>query len=157
MFFATLLFIPNIEKSTKNASKFKNMFRYLFLFFTLIALTACTGTKNTSGDKDTPPDNTLKCNSTNVTADIAWIGELADNFKGGRVKAKITRYELDGEYYFEVNNCVNCADAMTVLYTCDHGKKCETGGIAGFQTCGDFYERVGEGEIVWKNYEDSDK
>ncbi len=135
------------------------MFRYLFLCFLMAAMTACTGTKTTSDTPDNPPqnDNTLKCDSENPAQDIPWISEFAANYKGRDVQAHITRYELDGEYYFEINNCVNCADAMTVLYTCDHGKKCETGGIAGLMTCGDFYDKAGKGEIIWKNYEDSDK
>jgi len=130
------------------------MFRYLFLFFFIAATAACTGTKTTSNESDTPTDNTLKCDSENPAEDISWIREFATNYTGRRVNAHITRYELDGQYFFEINNCVNCADAMTVLYTCDHGKKCETGGIAGLQTCGDFYDRAGKGEVVWRNYKD---
>lgn len=138
--------------------KSKDMFRYLFLLFLTAAMTACTGTKTTTTEPETPPqNNTLKCDSDNPAQDIPWVSEFATNYTGRNVQAHITRYELDGEYFFEINNCVNCADAMTILYTCDHGKKCETGGIAGLQTCGDFYNRAGEGEIIWKNYEDSDK
>jgi len=132
------------------------MFKYLFLLFLTVAIAACTGTKTNSDTLDNEPqDNALKCDSENPTQDIAWINKFATNYTGRRVQAHITRYELDGEYFFEVNNCVNCADAMTVVYTCDHGKKCETGGIAGLRTCGDFYERAGEGKIIWKNYDGS--
>ncbi len=137
--------------------KFKDMYKYLFLLFLAAILTACTGTKTTgdTSENETPQqNNTLECDSDNPAQDVAWIREFAAKYKGRDVQAHITRYELDGDYFFEVNNCVNCADSMTVLYTCDHGKKCETGGIAGLQTCGDFYDKAGKGEIIWKNYED---
>ncbi len=135
------------------------MLRYLFLLILPIAFAACNNTKNTTTNKTTDPktDNALKCDSPNPAVDIPWIKEFADNLTGSSVQAKITRYKLDGTYYFEVNNCVNCSDAMTVLYTCDHAKKCETGGIAGLRTCGDFYDKADKGVLVWKNFKGPDK
>ena len=137
------------------------MSKYLLLFFVTVAIAACTGTKTTSDTSDSldneAQNNTLKCDSDDPTKDIPWISDFAAKYTGRSVQAHITRYELDGEYFFEVNNCVYCADAMTILYTCDHGKKCETGGIAGLRTCGDFYKKAGKGEIIWKNYKATDK
>jgi len=131
------------------------MHKYLFLLFLTAAMAACTGTKTRTNEAENPPQsNTMECDSDNPAQEMAWIRRFAANYTGRDVQAHIIRYELDGEYFFEVNNCVNCADAMTVLYTCDHAKKCETGGIAGLQTCGDFYDKADKGEIIWKNYED---
>ena len=132
------------------------MTKYLFLVLITVGVTGCISTKTSPETIDNQQNDGLNCASENPTKDIPWIGEFARKYTDRDVQAHITRYELDGAYYFEVNNCANCADAMTVLYTCDHGKKCETGGIAGLQTCGDFYERAGKGEIVWKNYEAPD-
>ncbi len=126
----------------------------------LMAASCNTGTTTTNngnnandntGDQD-PPTNTLKCDSANPAADIPWIKSFAEGIPAD-VKAEVTRYQLNGEYFFMTNNCVGCSDAMTTLYTCDQGEKCKMGGIAGLNTCGDFFDQAGEGTVVWRNYE----
>ena len=137
------------------------MFRYLIIVFVmpiLMAASCNTGTTTNNGNNgnngngEEPPVNTLKCDSADPVADVDWLKKMTENAPAS-AKVEITRYELDGEYFFLYNNCVGCADGMVTLYTCDQGKKCTMGGIAGVNTCGDFFDRAGKPTFTWRNYE----
>lgn len=114
--------------------------------------TTTTNNGNNNGNDEEPPANALNCDSDNAAKDVAWIKQFIAGVPTD-TKAEITRYQLDGKYFFLINNCVNCSDGMVTLYTCDQGKKCTMGGITGANTCGDFFDRAGEGTLVWRNYE----
>lgn len=63
----------------------------------------------------------------------------------------IEQYEYEGQVVISINNCVGCADAMTVVYDCSGNELCKFGGIAGFNTCPDFATEAKFVKVIFKS------
>lgn len=71
--------------------------------------------------------------------------------KSGSQKALIEQYEYEGQVVISINNCVGCADAMTVVYDCSGNELCKFGGIAGYNTCPDFAAEAKFVKVIFKS------
>jgi len=78
----------------------------------------------------------------NPLENIDWLKKLVDTENNTDAEnsngLEITQYTYKKQTTFLINNCVNCADNLTILYDCEQNKLCEFGGIAGVNTCPDF-------------------
>jgi hypothetical protein len=63
----------------------------------------------------------------------------------------IEQYEYEGQVVISINNCVNCSDAMTVVYDCSGNELCKFGGIAGYNTCPDFATEAKFIKVIFKS------
>jgi hypothetical protein len=79
------------------------------------------------------------------------VESIIESSRNSGQKTLIELYENEGSYVYAVNTCVDCADTMTDVYNCDGVVICRFGGIAGFNTCPDFYQTAKLIRIVWKN------
>ncbi|WP_127121396.1 DUF6970 domain-containing protein [Chryseotalea sanaruensis] len=71
--------------------------------------------------------------------------------KSGSQKALIEQYEYEGQVVISVNNCVGCADAMTVVYDCSGNELCKFGGIAGYNDCPNFSVKAKFIKVIFKS------
>lgn len=83
--------------------------------------------------------------------DRTWLDQEIDLLKTLNTTARLTQYTYRDEAVFEVATCIECADTMTVVYTCDGTAICTFGGIAGFNTCPDFYDTATDKKVIWHN------
>lgn len=66
-------------------------------------------------------------------------------------KAEIIQYSYYNETVYYVDDCKGCADSMQIVYDCSGTQLCTFGGIAGFNTCPDFFEKATNKKVVWHN------
>ncbi len=94
-------------------------------------------------------------NVTNPLENLKWLKEKKENFEGlmNSVKVDIIQFRYDNHDVFLINDCVNCADALTKVYNCDGEVICEFGGITGLNTCPDFKDNAQLVGVLWRNYE----
>ncbi len=72
---------------------------------------------------------------------IQWLKELVDKeLEQGTSSSglEIIQYNYKKQTVFSINSCINCADNLITTYNCDKNKVCESGGIAGLNTCPNF-------------------
>ncbi|GEM_PF-4952811 len=69
--------------------------------------------------------------------------------------SEVAVYQLGGTpYYAFLADNINCADAQTIVYTCDNGSQfCVDGGIIGSTECADFFAAAQKIQIVWTKAE----
>lgn len=95
----------------------------------------------------------VSCNSIRVTvceersATIAdacehsgWLDQKIELLKTMNTTARLTQYTYQSKPVFKVRTCLECADTMTTVYSCEGVIICQFGGIAGFNTYPDFFE-----------------
>lgn len=101
-------------------------------------------------------ENSIACFKNNPLEELNWLKEIKKNFENTKDSAdkKIVEYTYNEQTVFEVNSCVNCADSMTIIYNCKGEEICKFGGIAGLNTCDDFYKKVTNKKVLWRNYND---
>lgn len=61
----------------------------------------------------------------------------------------ITMYKYKNKYVFEINACPQCPDYGTTIVDCNQNTICFFGGIAGQNTCPDFYDSYSEREEIY--------
>lgn len=83
--------------------------------------------------------------------DDAWLGTLIESLESRDQKAEIIQYRYNNQFVYYVDDCKGCADAMQIVYGCTGEVRCTFGGIAGFNTCPDFFEKATDKKIVWQN------
>ena len=66
-------------------------------------------------------------------------------------KSTITQYTYNSNTVFEVNICDQIADGQTLIYDCSGEIICTFGGIAGENTCPDFYDTATNKIILYGN------
>jgi hypothetical protein len=81
--------------------------------------------------------------------DLSWLKDKVEPINS---ETEVVRYKYKGETVYLINTCAGCADSMDEVYNCDGQLICQLGGIAGLNTCPDFYDTATEKEVVWKNY-----
>lgn len=105
-----------------------NGMRYLLLFFfvTLLSLTAFTCEESGSA----------------YCEDEVWLDSKIAELKNSGNGFVVKQYQYNNQNVFLIDNCLGCADAMQELYDCAGNSLCLFGGIAGFNTCPDFYDKA---------------
>ena len=89
------------------------------------------------------------CAMENEHAD-EWLRQKIESYKHG-TKAEIYSLTYNGKTVIEIKDCVDCADGMTTIYNCSGTAICQFGGIAGLNTCPDFYQEATGKNLLWKN------
>jgi hypothetical protein len=110
-------------------------------------LAACSASMNESNESG-------ELNSqTNIACDDnTWLDNTIKALENNAdQKAEIIRYRYNSETVYLVDNCLGCADAMQILYNCSGEERCTFGGIAGFNTCPDFFETATDKTVIWHN------
>jgi hypothetical protein len=111
---------------------------------TIGLLAACSAPMNESAELKTQTD--IACD------EDAWLESTIQALETqADQKAELTRYRYTNETVYLVDNCLGCADAMQVVYSCSGEERCRFGGIAGFNTCPDFFETATDKKVVWHN------
>jgi hypothetical protein len=83
-------------------------------------------------------------------ADLGWLDVIEKTIAQNGNKGEIYSYRYKNETVYEINECLGCADNLIIVLNC--GKKiCEFGGIAGLNSCPDFYNTATGKKLVWKN------
>ena len=93
-----------------------------------------------SCEKNNDLTNQSACNIETPLEDIVWLKDLKNTFDQNMSPQinKITQYDYKDQCIFLVENCIGCADAMTIGYDYNQNVICQFGGIAGLNTCPDF-------------------
>ena len=117
------------------------------LYFVIMTLLACSAPATESGElKELKTAADLACdNSTWLENTLEALENSADQ------KAAVIQYRYNNETVYWVDNCLGCADAMQVVYSCSGEERCTFGGIAGFNTCPDFFETATDKKVIWHN------
>jgi hypothetical protein len=110
-------------------------------------LAACSAPMNESNESSELNSQTdIACD------DNTWLDNTIKALEASvDQKSEITRYRYNSETVYLVDNCLGCADAMQVLYSCMGEERCKFGGIAGFNTCPDFFETATDKKVIWHN------
>ncbi len=126
----------------------KAKYRIFNLILILIVI-SCTDKKK---DVTLNPTESI-CFTNNPLEDLPWLKEiktfieLNENAAGGEIIA----YKYNGEDVFLVDDCYNCADKMVLIYDCSGQIICKFGGIAGINTCPDFFETATDSTMLYNN------
>ncbi|MEP1488287.1 MAG: hypothetical protein ABJK28_07655 [Algibacter sp.] len=102
--------------------------KYTLIFLFVISFLGCSETDNGNPSSKTCSDDPLE--------NIDWLKNLINNTDSNGLE--IIQYDYKEQTAFSINNCLNCADNLIVIYDCERNKICEFGGIAGLNTCPDF-------------------
>lgn len=82
---------------------------------------------------------------------VEWLRTIITDAQQNSTKAEVTRYQYKGETVYYIDTCKGCADSMGQVYNCSGEVICQFGGIAGFNTCPDFYDVATHKKVIWKN------
>jgi hypothetical protein len=107
----------------------------LFLILFVFLIISCKTTKQEKTITEKPI-----AQIENPLEEINWLKKIKQNFamNMGMQKQKIEQYSFNNQSVFLINSCVNCADALITVYDKDKNTICQSGGIAGLNTCNDF-------------------
>lgn len=112
--------------------------KWAFLITILIA--GCNENKGTVA----PPEN-FGCK------DLTWLNSIETSIANNNAKGEIYLYKYKSQNAFEIKDCLNCPDMMTIVKNCEGVVICQFGGIGGVNTCPDFYSSATSKTLVWKN------
>ena len=98
-------------------------------------------------------ENNEICNSDDPLEDIVWLSEIRNLFDQdmGPQRQRITQYKYYGNDVFLIENCFQCADALSIVYDCKANIVCEFGGIDGRNTCPNFDQNKTNEKILYDN------
>ena len=96
-------------------------------------------------------ENNKVCNTDNPLEELGWLNEIRSRFDMdmGPQRQRITQYKYDGKYVFKIEDCYQCADALTYVYNCEGEIICEFGGLDGVNTCPDFEQNATDEKILY--------
>ncbi len=122
------------------------MKRILKLLLICLIVTSCN-------DKENKIIVINNCKVENPLYDLAWLNTIKENIEksASASAANIYQYTYKNEPTFLVNDCVNCTDALAILYNCSWEAICEFGGIDGRITCPDFKDFAKDKKLLWSN------
>lgn len=81
-----------------------------------------------------------------------WLSQQVSTMKRNKsVKGLIEQYEYNDQIVLSMTSCVNCSDAMTVVFDCSGNELCKFGGIAGYNTCPDFSTQAKLVRVIFKS------
>ncbi len=122
------------------------MKKVLKLLFVFIIMTSCS-----ENEKNIEKN---KCETDVPIENISWLKTKKETFEKlmGSERVEIYSYSYNNETVFLIDDCINCADKLTVVYNCSGEKICEFGGIDGRNTCPDFEDKATNKKLLWRNY-----
>ena len=93
----------------------------------------------------------------NPLEELQWLNniKIAMEQNMNSLRSQIIQYVYNGECVYSINHCINCSDSMTQIYNTQGEVVCEFGGIAGLNTCPDFYETATNKRYLFNNYHSS--
>jgi len=96
------------------------------------------------------------CQTENPLEEIPWLKMMKQSFEMSAQPAgvQIIGYRYHGKDVFLVNNCVGCADEMAQVYDCDGRIICQFGGIAGLNTCPDFFVTATDSTMLYNSVQE---
>lgn len=96
----------------------------------------------------------MPCDANNPIESITWLGNLQHSLEmmANPTGSQILRYKYNGQYVFWVEDCHNCPDGMVNVYSCSGDVVCQFGGIAGLNTCPNFYSTASDSTMLWRNF-----
>lgn len=109
----------------------------LLLAFVGVALVAC------HSDEASGP-----CDVYNPLKKLGWLHKIKQ--QAGERTSSIIWYRYQEEDVFLIADCDNCPDGMAVVYNCEGETICEFGGIAGLNTCPDFFDTAAKQKTLWE-------
>lgn len=122
------------------------------LKFLSIAVLLFAAACNPVTESSTSESGVFSKNATASCKNNTWLEntiEAAEN--NADQKAIIVQYHYNGQIVFLVDRCVDCADAMQVVYNCSGDELCKFGGIAGFNDCPNFFEIATDKTVIFQN------
>lgn len=82
---------------------------------------------------------------------IAWLKEYRQNLELSEVPGnRIVQYVYNDECVFLIDACHHCPDAIIHVFDYDGNVVCAFGGIAGLDTCPDFYDAASDEKVLWE-------
>lgn len=92
----------------------------------------------------------------NPLEDLQWLSDITDTFDiidtaNGQ---QIIQYIYNGECVYQVDFCFECPDNLIGIYNTQGEVICEFGGIAGLNTCPDFYDTATDRRVLFSNIQD---
>jgi len=123
------------------------MRRILYSLIISFSLVGC-------GNEGDPTTINSQCFVNGSIENLEWLKEKIENFEKlmNSVRIDIHQYMYNNEPVFLINDCVDCADAISVVYNCAGDIICEFGGIEGKNTCPDFNDKATDKKLIWRNY-----
>ncbi len=116
----------------------------LAVCFVILILVSCAESKK------------IKDTTKNPIETISWMQELIKQTKESPfpTKVMISQYTYNGKTVFLVDECYQCPDASSFLYTDKKEKLCTFGGmIPNSNNCPDFNDNATNKKILWKSFE----
>lgn len=113
--------------------------KHLFLLLALITLFSCEEDENELPKID-------DC-STAPLETVDWLKNLIQNGQSNGLE--IIQYTFQDQTAFLVDNCIDCSDNLTTLLSCQQDTLCQFGGIAGINTCPNFEDEAGDGQLIF--------
>lgn len=103
----------------------------------------------------TPKDQDMVCGVTHPLEELYWLHDLKQYFEQRMTPAgsQIVQYTYNGETVFWVDDCYRCSDGMQQVYNCEGDVICQFGGIAGVNTCPDFFEMATDSILLFSSVE----
>jgi hypothetical protein len=122
---------------------------YLFGILLLMVVSSCREDRK---DAVLEPDQYF-CHTKNPLEDLGWLKEMKNTFELNEkaTGAQIIGYKYQGNDVFLINGCVGCTDEMWQVYDCSGKVICQFGGIAGLNTCPDFFETATDSTLLYNN------
>ena len=93
------------------------------------------------------------CDYQDPIEDLEWLNTMKNWFEqnAGAPGAQIIGYNYNSNDVFLINSCYNCADEMWAVYNCSGEVICQFGGIAGINTCPDFFETATDSTMLFNS------
>lgn len=92
----------------------------------------------------------------NPLEDLQWLVDIADTFEiidtaNGQ---QIIQSIYNDECVYQLDFCFECPDNLISIYNTQGEVICEFGGIAGLNTCPDFYDTATDRRVLFSNIQD---
>jgi len=78
-----------------------------------------------------------------------WLADIRADLKTTEISSSITQYRYNEQCVYLVNPG-DYPDSMTQVYNMEGEVICQFGGIAGSNTCPDFYEKATDAKIIFE-------
>ena len=95
----------------------------------------------------------------NPFEELSWLNSIKTTMEQNMQPngSYIIQYVYNGECVYVVDSCYGCPDGMVVVYNSSNEVICEFGGIAGLNTCPDFYDLAEGKRYLFRNNQPCDE